>query len=90
MSTATLSPQANVFFEGGASARWIISRREDLNWFTRLGAGGLPQALFPSQAVQGAALGIAFTHYMMDARIWHVRSEQELATALRTRFRCHC
>jgi hypothetical protein len=45
----------------------------------------LPQALFPSQTMQAAAWGIAFTHYMMDARIWHVRSDQELAIALRMR-----
>jgi hypothetical protein len=45
----------------------------------------LPQALFPSQVMQSAAWGIAFTHYMMDARIWHVRSDRELAAALRIR-----
>jgi hypothetical protein len=43
----------------------------------------LPQALFPSQTMQAAAWGIAFTHYVMDARIWHVRSDRELAAALR-------
>jgi hypothetical protein len=43
----------------------------------------LPQALFPVQTVQAAVWGIAFTHYLMDARIWHVRSDKELAAALR-------
>jgi hypothetical protein len=45
----------------------------------------VPQALFPSQTMQAAFWGIAFTHYMLDARIWHVRSDQELAAALRMR-----
>ena len=42
----------------------------------------LPQVLFPVQTVQAAVWGVAFTHYMMDARIWHVRSDKELAAAL--------
>src|SRR5882672_4664774 len=37
----------------------------------------LPQALFQVQTVQAAVWGIAFTHYLMDARIWHVRSDKE-------------
>ena len=45
----------------------------------------LPQTLFPSQWVQAAVWGIPFTHYMLDARIWHVRSDHELAAALRMR-----
>jgi hypothetical protein len=45
----------------------------------------LPQVLFPSQTIQAAIWGIAFAHYMLDARIWHVRSDHELAAALRMR-----
>lgn len=45
----------------------------------------LPQTLFPWEAAQAAVWGIPFTHYMMDARIWHVRSDKELAVALRMR-----
>ena len=45
----------------------------------------LPQALSPSQLAQAAVWGIAFTHYLMDARIWHVRSDQERAVAPRMR-----
>ena len=43
----------------------------------------LPQTLFPSVFMQAALWGIPFTHYLMDARIWHVRSDRELAAALR-------
>ncbi len=42
----------------------------------------LPPALFPYQTVQAAIWGIAFTHYCLDARIWHVRGDKELAAAL--------
>jgi len=43
----------------------------------------IPSALLPYQAAQAALWGVAFTHYCMDARIWHVRSDKALATALR-------
>jgi len=43
----------------------------------------LPQVLFPYQAVQAALWGIPFTHYILDAKIWHVRNDKELAAALR-------
>jgi hypothetical protein len=43
----------------------------------------LPQALFPYQTVQAAVWGIAFTHFCLDARIWHVRGDKELAAALK-------
>jgi len=43
----------------------------------------LPQVLFPGQTVQAAIWGIAFTHYCLDAKIWRVRSDKELAVALR-------
>ena len=43
----------------------------------------LPQSQTSSVMVQAAVWGIAFTHYMLDARIWHVRSDRELAAALR-------
>jgi hypothetical protein len=42
----------------------------------------LPPALFPYQTVQAAVWGVAFTHYCLDARIWHVRGDKELAAAL--------
>jgi len=44
----------------------------------------VPQALFPGQLMLQTALwGIPFAHYCLDARIWHVRSDKGLATALR-------
>ena len=43
----------------------------------------LPQYLFPYQTVNAAIWGIAFTHYCLDARIWRVRGDKELATVLR-------
>jgi hypothetical protein len=42
----------------------------------------LPPALFPNQIMQAAIWGIPFTHYCLDARIWHVRGDKELAAAL--------
>ena len=42
----------------------------------------LPVALFPFEAMQAAVWGFAFTHYLMDAKIWHVRSDKGLAAAL--------
>jgi hypothetical protein len=43
----------------------------------------LPQVLFPGQIMQAAVWGFAFTHYLLDAKIWRVRSDKELAAALR-------
>lgn len=43
----------------------------------------VPSALLPYQTVQAAVWGVAFTHYCMDARIWHVCSDKGLAAALR-------
>ena len=43
----------------------------------------MPQVLFPGQTMQAAVWGFAFTHYLLDARIWRVRSDKELAVALR-------
>ncbi len=43
----------------------------------------LPSALLPYQTAAAAVWGVAFTHYCMDARIWRVRSDKELAAALR-------
>lgn len=43
----------------------------------------MPQVLFPGQVVQAAVWGFAFTHYLLDAKIWRVRSDKELAVALR-------
>jgi len=42
----------------------------------------LPAALFPYQTVQAAIWGLAFTHYCLDAKIWRVRSDKDLAAAL--------
>jgi hypothetical protein len=43
----------------------------------------MPQVLFPGQTMQAAIWGIAFTHYCLDAKIWRVRSDKELAVALK-------
>jgi hypothetical protein len=43
----------------------------------------LPQALFPVEWLKAAIWGFAFTHYFLDSKIWHVRGDKELATALR-------
>jgi hypothetical protein len=43
----------------------------------------LPQSRASSVMESASLWGIAFTHYMLDARIWHVRSDRELAAALR-------
>jgi len=43
----------------------------------------VPHLLFPGKILVAAIWGIAFTHYTLDAKIWHVRGDQELATALR-------
>jgi hypothetical protein len=45
----------------------------------------LPSLLFPSDVVQAAVWGIPFTHYCLDARIWKVRSDRELAAGPATR-----
>ena len=45
--------------------------------------GFIPAAMLPCDTAQAAVWGVAFTHYCMDARIWHVRSDKELAAALR-------
>lgn len=43
----------------------------------------IPSALLPYETAQAAVWGVAFTHYCMDARVWHVRSDKGLAAALR-------
>ena len=43
----------------------------------------LPAVVFRTQFVQAAVWGWAFTHYVLDSRIWHVRSDKGLAAALR-------
>jgi hypothetical protein len=44
----------------------------------------LPQAMFPAvEWLQAALWGFAFTHYVLDSRIWRVRGDKELAAALR-------
>lgn len=43
----------------------------------------LPQALFPGDVVRAAMWGIPFMHYLLDAKIWRVRGDKELAAALK-------
>jgi hypothetical protein len=44
----------------------------------------LPSAYFPAvQWLQAAIWGMPFTHYVLDSKIWRVRGDKELATALR-------
>jgi hypothetical protein len=43
----------------------------------------LPAHLLPSPYMQAALWGIPFTHYILDSKIWRVRGNKELATALR-------
>jgi hypothetical protein len=42
----------------------------------------LPSMVFAAPALKAAVWGLAFTHYMLDARIWRVRGNRELAAAL--------
>jgi hypothetical protein len=41
-----------------------------------------PTVIFPTQLVQAAIWGVPFMHYCLDARIWRVRGDKDLATAL--------
>jgi len=41
-----------------------------------------PPVFFPSEAVVASVWGFSFAHYVLDAKIWHVRSDRELAAAL--------
>ena len=43
----------------------------------------LPAMMLPASPVKAAVWGFAFTHYCLDARIWRVRGNRELAAALR-------
>jgi hypothetical protein len=43
----------------------------------------VPALIFPTQMMQAAIWGVAFMHYCLDARIWHVRGDKDLAAALR-------
>jgi hypothetical protein len=43
----------------------------------------LPAMVLASSGVNAAVWGLAFTHYCLDARIWKVRGDRELAAALR-------
>ncbi len=43
----------------------------------------LPAMVLASSRVNAAVWGLAFTHYCLDARIWKVRGDRELAAALR-------
>ena len=49
-----------------------------LYWFADI----LPSALFPMTWAQASLWGIAFTHYLLDSKIWRVRGDKELAAAL--------
>ncbi|HLK69054.1 MAG TPA: hypothetical protein VKU19_36730 [Bryobacteraceae bacterium] len=53
-----------------------------LNLLLNLGAGSLPVfASYP--ALKAAPWGVAFTHYILDSKIWRVRGNKDLAAALR-------
>lgn len=43
----------------------------------------LPAMAFPASPLKAAVWGFAFMHYCLDARIWRVRGDRELAAALR-------
>jgi hypothetical protein len=49
-----------------------------LNWVLSV----TPTVLVDSDYVSAAVWGFAFSHYLLDAKIWHVRSDKELAQAL--------
>jgi hypothetical protein len=49
-----------------------------LNWVLNV----TPSVLVESDYLTSALWGFAFTHYLLDAKIWHVRSDKELAAAL--------
>jgi hypothetical protein len=49
-----------------------------LNWVLSV----TPSVLVQSDYVSAAVWGFAFSHYLLDAKIWHVRSDKELAQAL--------
>jgi hypothetical protein len=42
-----------------------------------------PSMLLANSPLGSAVWGLAFTHYCLDARIWRVRGDRELAAALR-------
>jgi hypothetical protein len=43
----------------------------------------LPALMLASSPLNAGVWGLAFTHYCLDARIWRVRGDRELAAALR-------
>ena len=43
----------------------------------------LPQIVFPGEMTAAAVWGFSFAHFVLDAKIWRVRSDRELASALR-------
>ncbi|MGA2739821.1 MAG: hypothetical protein ABSG65_20560 [Bryobacteraceae bacterium] len=43
----------------------------------------LPTMVLPVMPLKAALWGLAFTHYLLDARIWRVRGDRDLAAALK-------
>ena len=76
---------------GAAETHGFAARLVSSVWIYAAVAIGLhfvgafvPQLLFPlNKFVSAAMWGFAFTHYCLDARIWHVRSDKGLARALK-------
>ena len=68
---ATLATRASRYFATAVGLNFALSF--------------LPQALFPYEMVQTAMWGIPFAHYVIDAKIWHIREDKELAVALHMR-----
>lgn len=42
----------------------------------------LPQVVFRAELLSASIWGFSFAHYILDGKIWHVKSDRELATAL--------
>ncbi len=43
----------------------------------------LPQLVFPGEMAAASVWGFSFAHFILDAKIWRVRSDRDLAVALR-------
>jgi hypothetical protein len=63
----------------GQKVGYYFAAAVGIYWITAI----LPPALFPVAWLQASLWGIAFMHYLLDSKIWRVRSDKELAAALR-------